>query len=98
MSAQRGDQLGEFTITGDLAEAALGFEHAVGSPSQDLNIEPLLNFHSETVIAAAGEVLRSETVYAKVAERFPSLERRTLTLRGKEAPMDVRVLRDGERH
>src|SRR6202023_759308 len=33
--------------------------------------------------AAAGEVLLSETVYTAVAERFPSLERRTLTLRSK---------------
>ena len=42
--------------------------------------------------AAAGEVLLSETVYAKVVDRFPHLERRTLALRGKETPMNVRVL------
>ena len=42
--------------------------------------------------AAAGEVLLSETVYAKVNVRAPNLERRTLALRGKEAPMEVRVL------
>jgi adenylate cyclase len=42
--------------------------------------------------AAAGEVLLSETVYAKVAERFPNLEKRSLMLRGKEAPTDARVL------
>ena len=43
--------------------------------------------------AAAGEVLLSETVYAAVAERFPSLERRTLTLRSKGAAVAVRVAR-----
>jgi adenylate cyclase len=43
--------------------------------------------------AAAGEILLSETVYAKVAARFPDLEERTLALRGKEATMNARVLR-----
>ena len=33
-----------------------------------------------------------KTVYAKVAERFPNLEKRSLMLRGKEAPTDARVL------
>src|SRR6516225_1444907 len=33
--------------------------------------------------AASGEILLSETVYVKVAERFPNLEARTLALRGK---------------
>jgi adenylate cyclase len=42
--------------------------------------------------AAAGEILLSETVYVKVAERFPNLEARTLALRGKEAAMNARVL------
>jgi adenylate cyclase len=42
--------------------------------------------------AAGGEVLLSETVYAKVAERFPNLQKRSLMLRGKEAPTDARVL------
>jgi adenylate cyclase len=42
--------------------------------------------------AAAGEVLLSELVYAAIAERFPAVERRSLTLRGKEAPVAVRVL------
>jgi adenylate cyclase len=42
--------------------------------------------------AAAGEILLSETVYAKVAPRFPNLRERTLSLRGKEAVMNARVL------
>jgi adenylate cyclase len=42
--------------------------------------------------AAAGEILLSETVYTKVAERFPNLAERTLALRGKEALMNARVL------
>jgi adenylate cyclase len=43
-------------------------------------------------VAAAGEALLSETVYASVEREFPNLERRTLSLRGREAPVDVRVL------
>lgn len=46
-------------------------------------------------VAAAGEGLLSETVYASVTREFPNLERRTLSLRGKEAPVDVRVLHPG---
>jgi len=48
-----------------------------------------------TSSAAAGEILMSETVYASVAEEFPDLPRRTLTLRGKEAQLAARVLRPG---
>ncbi len=43
--------------------------------------------------AAVGEVVLSEPVYAAVADQFPDAESRTLTLRGKEAPVAVRVLR-----
>ena len=43
-------------------------------------------------LAGAGEALLSETVYASVKREFPNLESRTLSLRGKEAPVDVRVL------
>jgi adenylate cyclase len=46
-------------------------------------------------MAAAGEALLSETVYASVAREFPNLERRTLSLRGKEMSVDVRVLHPG---
>ncbi len=42
--------------------------------------------------AAVGEVLISEPVYAAVADEFPNAESRTLTLRGREAPVAVRVL------
>lgn len=44
-------------------------------------------------VASAGEALLSETVYASVAIDYPDLERRTLSVRGREAPVDVRVLR-----
>lgn len=43
--------------------------------------------------AAAGEVLLSEEVYQALAGERPDAEARTLTLRGKEAPFAVRVLR-----
>ena len=49
---------------------------------------------------AAAELLRDylaesgveSELYAKVAERFPNLEKRSLMLRGKEATTDARVL------
>lgn len=44
-------------------------------------------------VAAAGEVLLSESVFAAVAEEFPVQEKRTLQLRGRETPFAVRVLR-----
>ena len=43
--------------------------------------------------AAAGEVLLSEAIHAAIAERYADLEARTLTLRGKEASVTVRVAR-----
>ncbi len=43
--------------------------------------------------AAAGEIILSEDVFSTVATRFPGAESRTLTLRGKEAPFHVRVLK-----
>jgi len=46
--------------------------------------------------AASGEVLLSEDVYEALAETDPQAERRSLTLRGKETPVPVRVLRTSE--
>lgn len=46
--------------------------------------------------AGAGELLISEDLYASVEADYPGLERRTLTLRGREGTMDVRVLRPAE--
>jgi class 3 adenylate cyclase len=43
-------------------------------------------------LAAVGEVLISDTVYASVNRQYPHLERRRLSLREKMAPVDVRVL------
>ena len=43
--------------------------------------------------AAAGEALLSELIYDAVAAKLPDLERRMLEIRGKEAPLAVRVLR-----
>lgn len=46
--------------------------------------------------AGPGELLISEELYATVADRFPGAERRSLALRGREAPVDARVLRPAE--
>ena len=46
-------------------------------------------------LAEAGEVVLSEEVYGSVSGEYPNLEQRTLTLRGREEPVAVRVLRVG---
>jgi adenylate cyclase len=43
--------------------------------------------------AAPGEALLSEAIYDTVSAKLPNLERRTLSFRGKEVPLAVRVLR-----
>ena len=43
-------------------------------------------------LARAGEVVMSEEVYNSVASDYPQLEQRTLTLRGREEQVIVRVL------
>ncbi len=43
--------------------------------------------------AKAGEIVLSEAVYQEVADRHPGLEKRTASLRGREEPIAVRVLR-----
>lgn len=43
--------------------------------------------------AQGGEVILSEEVYQPVAARYPDLERRVLTLRGRNEPLAVRVFR-----
>ncbi|MBI1894316.1 MAG: adenylate/guanylate cyclase domain-containing protein [Candidatus Rokubacteria bacterium] len=42
--------------------------------------------------AADGQFLLGDVVYASVSDRFPNLEIRSLALRGKDAPVTVRVL------
>lgn len=46
--------------------------------------------------AGAGELLISDQLYESVKGQFPDLERRTLTLRGREGTTDVRVFRPAE--
>jgi adenylate cyclase len=43
--------------------------------------------------AGAGEALLSEPIYDAISAKLPDLERRMLEIRGKEAPLAVRVLR-----
>jgi adenylate cyclase len=47
-------------------------------------------------LAAAGELLISDGLYADVEATYPGLERRTVTLRGRQGTTDVRVLRPAE--
>lgn len=46
--------------------------------------------------AASGELLIGEDLYQTVAEDYPDLEQRTLTLKGKEEPVEVRVIKPAE--
>lgn len=46
--------------------------------------------------AAAGELLISEDLYQSAAGLYPNLEQRTLTLRGREEAVVVRVLKPAE--
>jgi adenylate cyclase len=43
--------------------------------------------------AAAGEVVMAADLYVAVSDRFPDAEARTLTVRGHETPIGVRVVR-----
>ena len=43
--------------------------------------------------AEPGEVILSEALYEEIVAIHPTLEQRSLDLRGRDAPMDVRVLR-----
>ena len=45
--------------------------------------------------AQPGEVVISEELYQEVAAEYPNLEARTVELRGKEAPFQIRVLKVG---
>jgi adenylate cyclase len=46
--------------------------------------------------AASGELLIGEDLYQTVAEDYPDLEQRILTLKGKEEPVKVRVIKPAE--
>src|SRR5579863_6995392 len=46
--------------------------------------------------AAAGEILLSEPMYETVAGSLPGLASRTLSLRGKDSPVQVRVLNSSD--
>ena len=43
--------------------------------------------------ATAGEIVISEAVYQEVATRYPELEQRAVTLRGKTEPFSIRTIR-----
>ena len=47
--------------------------------------------------AGAGEIVFSETVFHDAADDLAAADRRVLSLRGKEVPVPVRMLRLGER-
>jgi adenylate cyclase len=46
--------------------------------------------------AASGELLIGEDLYQTVAEDYSELEQRALTLKGKEGPVEVRVIKPAE--
>lgn len=46
--------------------------------------------------SGAGELLIGEDLYASVADQFPDLKQRALTVKGKEEPVTVRVIKPAE--
>ena len=42
--------------------------------------------------AVAGEIVISEPVYQEVAARYPDLEQRAVSLRGRDEPLSIRVI------
>lgn len=46
--------------------------------------------------AKGGELVLSEDLYPATADRYPNAERRVLTVKGKDEPLMVRVIRPGE--
>lgn len=46
--------------------------------------------------SGAGELLIGENLYQSVADLFPDLEQRSLTVKGKEEPVEVRVIKPAE--
>ncbi len=48
--------------------------------------------------AVAGEIVISEPVYQEVATRYPDLEQRAVTLRGKNEPFSIRTIRPENLH
>jgi adenylate cyclase len=67
----------------------VGGEHAVDFTALGDVVNTASRMQSN---AAAGEALVSEAIYAAVAEKYPGAQSRTLNLRGREAPVEVRVL------
>lgn len=43
--------------------------------------------------AKAGEIVMSEAAYGSVADRYPGLESLTIEVKGREQPVEIRVLR-----
>jgi adenylate cyclase len=43
--------------------------------------------------AKAGEVVMSEAIYGSIAAYYPGLEARTIEVKGREQPVEIRVLR-----
>lgn len=42
--------------------------------------------------AQAGEIVMSEAIYSSIAANYPGLESRTIEVKGREQPVDIRVL------
>jgi len=80
---------------GAAVNAGLAFVGSVGSDyvvdftavGDTVNTAARLQGH-----ALAGQVVLCEEVYREVADRYPSPEPRCLKIRGRDAPVDVRVL------
>lgn len=89
-----GDSEGPWLALGGAVHSGVTYVGNVGTEVVDFTaLGDTVNTASRLASSAnAGEVLLSETIYQKVAERFPNLDKRSLMLRGKEASIDARTL------
>ena len=73
----------------------VGTEHVIDFTALGDPVNTAARLQAE---AQPGEVILGEEVYETVAGRFPDAPRRRVSVRGRETPADVRVLRIGSGH
>jgi adenylate cyclase len=96
LATGHGDPDGPWVPVGAGVHTGTAYVGAVGSESTVVDFTALgdaVNVTSRLAgVAAAGEVLISESTFAFVRDDFGELDMRQLEVKGRDAPVDVRVL------
>jgi adenylate cyclase len=96
LATGHGDPEGPWVPVGAGVHTGTAYVGAVGSESTVVDFTALgdaVNVTSRLAgVAAAGEVLISESTFAFVRDDFGELDMRQLEVKGRDAPVDVRVL------